>query len=154
MAVYTTSAILQGLKDPRLLAQLANDDKTVDTRDFTAAAAALLTAPVLANINACIAQASAEIDSILIGHVDLTDSAIQTALQPYCNSMALYWLHTRKGTVTPDVETTYTQAKIDLRLIARGDRHLVATPQAPTVLILDNGTDEERVFDSDTLENF
>jgi hypothetical protein len=68
--------------------------------------------------------------------------------------MALFWLHTRKNSVTQDVMEAYTQAKIDLRLVARGDRHLVATPQSPTILVLDNGLDTDRVFDSDTLANF
>jgi phage gp36-like protein len=64
------------------------DDSNV-TADYTTVAAAAV-------ITQAIADASAMIDSYVLGHLDMTDSDNTAAVEYHCAILALYYLHARK----------------------------------------------------------
>jgi len=84
---YTTIAELQKRLDPLILAGLADDSNSPP--DIGAA-------ETIANLTQAINDGAALIDSYLLGRVDLSNPAVQTALERINATLALYFLYRRR----------------------------------------------------------
>lgn len=145
MSAYTTIAALSKRIDPQFLAELADDENaTADISDAT----------VVGILDQAITDASALIDSYLLGHWDMTASSNTAMAEPHCANIALYYLYGRQHHSHQDnpKAAIYEQTMAWLREAQKGRRHSSADPQRPGVLVTTNTTIGNRVFDSDSLD--
>lgn len=146
MAVYTTLANLQKRLHTDTLAQLAHDG--TPPPDIT-------NVDTVAVITQIIADASAEVDSYLYGHLDMDDATIQAAVERATAHIALYRLFCRRPELFPD-ETTrpfYTEYSnvIDwCKLVAKGGLHVADDPQARSSAFVSTKTDDDDMIFTET----
>ena len=145
MASYTNVANLLKRIDPTTLGQLSDDVNRA--ADYTTTAATAI-------INQAIADASSLIDSYVLGHIDLTDSANTADLEFHCAVLALYYLHARKylnDSENPKAsQMRHTMSW--LRNLREGELHTQAGVPSSTMLTTTSSTDKK--FSDDTMGGF
>lgn len=96
MAQYTDQTELEERMDNIMLAQLADDRDSNIIRTQAQATTSLALAATIAHITQAIEDASNDVDVELLGHADLTDATLLTRIKPFCTSIAIYYLYTRR----------------------------------------------------------
>lgn len=153
---YTTISDLQKRISSRDLAALANDGGVSYTE---AAAATVLSSDTTVQgvINQAITDASLQIDQILNGILDLTDSTNQAAVEQYAAYIALYLLFVRRHNCGDERNPHYQMMKSserNLREIAKRQRRTQIDPEQPGGHAYTNITSTGGVMTDDALEHF
>jgi len=148
MAVYTTIADLQKRLDPEVLAGLADDENSPPDLDDPQTQTVLTQA---------IADGAQLIDSYLLGRVELSDPAVQAALERINATLALYYLYRRR--YVDDAHNPLSAAReavsAHLQAVASGAAKLGADgDEQPELSASSTTADIERALDTQALTRF
>jgi len=147
MSMYTSIALLQKRIKPIVLAELADDVNT--PADITAAL-------TIAVIDQAIADASAMIDGYLLGHTDMTDPIVQTAIEQHAATLTLYSLYRRRYATeeTNPLSAARKDSLAWLTMLAKGTIKVTASPQSPSSPIISTAGEVIRTFGRENLKDF
>lgn len=156
MSSYTTIALLQNRISPANLAQMADDTTTTTITTAAEAATSLALAGTIANINQAITDASALIDSWLLGRVDMADTDTLNAVEMHCANIALYRLAQRR--FMSDENNPYYASNRDsiqwLKDTARGTLHVQTSPDSPSSQVTYYKSVSDRTISSDSMSEY
>lgn len=155
MAVYTTIDKLKKRTDPRYLAMIS-DDTSGQIKTQADAATALADPNTVAILDQHIDDASRTVDAELVGRVDMTIAANQTAVERYTADICLYFLHRRRYMDGADNKWTssYEAALKWLRQVREGQILLAIDDETPAAETVSNVADQTRRINLDGFNPF
>lgn len=148
MSEYSSVANLSKRIKPQALAELADDTNTP---------ASISDTTTVAVITQAIQDASAEIDSHLHGHIDMSDATNAALVEKHCAFIALYYLYQRRYQHHSDnpMAAAYDDSMRWLKDVARGKIHIKGTPQTPDGdFYAVKDSDDDLTFSDDELSRF